>query len=564
VSPRSEFDTNDELMMSIANAIAEGTAVDWDEEEQRTAGHDVDVLRSLRSVECIVTAHRQLARTWSEESTHARPAGREAPLTNWAHLTIVEKIDEGAFGGVYRAHDDRLATDVALKLMWTDPAAGAMNTAHVLKEARLLAKVRHPNVVKVLGADETQQRVGLWMEFIKGRTLEDLLRTHGLFGAREAALIGTDVCRAVAAVHNAGLLHGDIKARNVMREEGGRTVLMDFGASHEVTAHAPSGDQLSGTPVYLAPEVLDDQPPSKAADIYAIGVLLFHLVTDRYPVYGHTWTGVIDGHHRGERLRLRDARPDLPEEFVRIVERATASDPRHRYESAGGLEEALSRFHDPTTGSPRSSWSKRTVILASLGAAIAIAGGLWWLGPTGSRVSRSKPAITRTAPEPLTAPTSGSSSTYEIDAAFYKVRDRGRERLDAGSRVTVGDRLQFDYQATIPTHVYIVNEPDQGTPYLLFPLPDRRPANPLPANTAIRLPADFFWQVTRPGGREHFVVFASPERVEAFEEAFAALPQPRIGEPPLRSRSCAVSEDSFRSHQPAATAYASRRCSQRR
>ena len=91
------------------------------------------------------------------------------------------------------------------------------------------------------------------MEFIKGRTLEHLLRTQGPFGAREAALIGLDLCRAVAAVHRAGLIHGDIKAHNVMREEGGRTVLMDFGASRDLTQ---TGDHdVVGMPVYLAPEV---------------------------------------------------------------------------------------------------------------------------------------------------------------------------------------------------------------------------------------------------------------------------------------------------------------------
>jgi serine/threonine-protein kinase len=87
----------------------------------------------------------------------------------------------------------------------------------LLNEGRLLARVRHPNVVTVYGADQTEDHVGLWMEFIKGRTLGALLKMQGTFGAHEAALIGRDLCRAVAAVHQAGVLHGDIKAHNVMR-----------------------------------------------------------------------------------------------------------------------------------------------------------------------------------------------------------------------------------------------------------------------------------------------------------------------------------------------------------
>src|SRR6185295_18992649 len=155
----------------------------------------------------------------------------------------------------------QLAVDVALKLMSPSRTARAKNPDRVLSEARLLARVRHPNVVTVYGADHTEDYVGLWMEFVKGRTLGEQLKAQGTFSAHEAALIGRDLCRAVAAVHQAGVLHGDIKAHNVMRQEGGRTVLMDFGAGRALvddrTGRAPG---IAGTPMYLAPEVLNGQP----------------------------------------------------------------------------------------------------------------------------------------------------------------------------------------------------------------------------------------------------------------------------------------------------------------
>ena len=93
-----------------------------------------------------------------------------------------------------------------------------------------LARVRHPNVVTVHGADVRDGRAGLWMEFVHGRTLESWVQAHGALGPGEATTLGVDLCRALAAVHGAGLVHGDVKAQNVMREDGGRTVLMDFGA----------------------------------------------------------------------------------------------------------------------------------------------------------------------------------------------------------------------------------------------------------------------------------------------------------------------------------------------
>src|SRR5688500_18549661 len=214
---------DDDRFVSIASAIVEGDPVEWPREEAEVPASATQVLRELRSLEAIVSAHAQLRQTFADaEVTTEQPAG----LRRWGPLTIIAKIDEGAFGTIYKAHDNRTAKDVALKLL---PPRSA-NPTHMLKEARLLAKVNHPNVVRVYGADDTQERVGLWMELIKGRTLENLLQTQGVFGAREAAMIGLDVCQAVAAVHHAGLVHGDIKAHNVMREQGGRTVLMDFGA----------------------------------------------------------------------------------------------------------------------------------------------------------------------------------------------------------------------------------------------------------------------------------------------------------------------------------------------
>jgi serine/threonine protein kinase len=518
---------DDDRFVSIASAIVEGDPIEWDEEEDEASPEDTRILRELRSLEAIVSAHSQLRQTFgdAEVTTEYPVDALESRLRSWGHLTIVAKIDEGAFGGVYKAHDNRLAKDVALKLL---PARSA-NPTRMLKEARLLAKVNHPNVVKVYGADDTQERVGLWMELIKGRTLENLLRAQGPFGAREAALIGLDVCHALAAVHHAGLVHGDIKAHNVMREEGGRTVLMDFGASHDLAA-GTRDQHVVGTPVYLAPEVLAGQPQSRASDIYAVGVLLYHLVTGKYPIDGRSWTDVVSKHERGESIRLRDARPDLPEEFVRAVEHALATDPAKRYESAGTFAAALSHFIEPSPRQLAHRPSRTTVVgLAAAIALAAVAGWFWRSSP-----STAPETASRVSPPPAAATSSPAAAavTYDIDAGFYRVTDAAPEPLGPDSKLTIGDRLFFTVQTTVPTFLYIVNEPEQGEPFLLFPLPGQRVQNPLPANQRVRVPGDLYWQVTSAGGREHFVVFASPDRVAAFEEAFASLATPGAGRAP--------------------------------
>lgn len=273
-------------------------------------------------------------------------AEESAPLFLWGHLEVREKIGEGVYGEVYRAWETTLAREVALKLLRPEATedSGAV-TVHVLQEARNLARLRHPGVATVYGAEQIEGRVGIWMEYVRGHTLEDLLHQQGPFGAREAATIGSDLCRALAAVHKAGLVHRDVKTRNVMREEGGRIVLMDFGAGAELDpGEASTAQALAGTPVYLAPEILQGQPASPRSDIYALGVLLYRLVSGKYPVEFADLDALRHAHERGESRPLREIRPDLPEELVRIVETALSPQPNARFFTAGDLGQSLAVF----------------------------------------------------------------------------------------------------------------------------------------------------------------------------------------------------------------------------
>jgi hypothetical protein len=180
------------------------------------------------------------------------------------------------------------------------------------------------------------------MELVRGRSLGELVRQDGRLGPEEAIVTGGSVLRAVAAVHAAGLIHRDVKAQNVMRETGGRIVLMDFGAGLE-RGEVVRKREISpeGTPLYMAPELLAGHAPSVASDIYSVGVLLFFLVTGTHPVSGRTITDIALAHGLGQRRLLADCRPDLPEEFIRVVERALAPAPDRRYQSAGAMAREL-------------------------------------------------------------------------------------------------------------------------------------------------------------------------------------------------------------------------------
>ncbi|MCX6629880.1 MAG: serine/threonine-protein kinase, partial [Candidatus Solibacter sp.] len=190
----------------------------------------------------------------SPEPGGGPPAARGAGLGVWGPFELREQVGQGGFGEVYRAWDPKLQREVAVKLLLASRTSGAGAYESVLREARLTAKVRHPNVVSVHGVELHEGRVGFWTDFVRGKTLAALLAGQGSFGAREAALIGIELCGALGAVHAAGLLHRDIKPGNVMREEGGRILLMDFGLTHEA-----AGGGFGGTLPYMAPELLTGQ-----------------------------------------------------------------------------------------------------------------------------------------------------------------------------------------------------------------------------------------------------------------------------------------------------------------
>ena len=202
---------------------------------------------------------------------------------------------------------------------------------------------RHPpdQVRMRPGADEFDDVSGLWMELIVGDTLAEMLRARGPLGSQEVIAIGKTLCAALAAVHQAGLVHQDIKAQNVMRERGaraGRYVLMDLGAGMDVSD--PAAPRW-GTPEYAAPEILFGARATIESDIYSLGVLLFYLLTSRFPVPGDSLEAIRDAHQRSERLWLRDLRPVLPAQFVETIDRALAPTPSRRFPSAGALAEAL-------------------------------------------------------------------------------------------------------------------------------------------------------------------------------------------------------------------------------
>ena len=325
--------SDDPRLMRLAAAVADGTPVDWIRALESTPDPDLrNVVQQLGVVAGLASVHWTRADPALDETAEAT----EAMPGSWGPFTLRRRIGRGTFGSVYLAWDAALEREVALKILRKFDRSAA-----VIREGRLLARVRHPNVVTVHGVDQFDGSVGMWMEFVEGVTLKQLLQERGAFGPHEAVFIGIDVSRAVGAVHQSGLLHRDIKSQNVMREAGGRIVLMDFGAGEVRAVEAQGATRLTGTPLYLAPEVLAGQPSTIASDLYSIGVLLYHLLTKRFPVEGETLGDLEAAHAQHRRTPLSDLRPDLPAGIVSVVERALDPDPARRHRSAGAIQQEL-------------------------------------------------------------------------------------------------------------------------------------------------------------------------------------------------------------------------------
>jgi serine/threonine protein kinase len=326
----------------VVEAISEGRPIEWDEESAR---HTVDpeTLEALKLIDTVSRLHRSggaraaaAGEAASEAASEASPAGH-----TWGNFRILGSLGAGVYGDVYRAFDPALQQEVALKL-W-DRTAGTATIEALLGEGRQLVKVKHPNVLLVLGADVHDGQVGMWTELLQGATLEQLLATLGPGHWREMALFGIDLCRALGAVHAVGLVHRDVKAANVMRERGGRIVLMDFGSAGTyagaTAALAPGAPE--GTPLAMATEVLNGEPATPASDLFSLGVLIFRLVAGRYPLDVKTMEELRAAHARGPLPSLRSVRPDVPDEFADVVARALERDPARRFASALEMERAL-------------------------------------------------------------------------------------------------------------------------------------------------------------------------------------------------------------------------------
>ncbi len=238
---------------------------------------------------------------------------------------VLSALGSGGFGSVYLAEDTWIDKKVALKV----PHKQDVDFSELLREPRLLATMSHPNIVTVLTAEKQDDVFFIVMEYVEGRTLEDIIGTEGALDVHRALDLICQICNAVDHAHEAGVLHRDLRPGNMLVSDTGRLKVTDFGTSRflEIAMH---GATVIGSPPYMAPEQFRGKAVF-ASDVYSIGVTMYQILTGVLP-YDTPAPADLDRLMRGEMLsspRLRN--PKVPKSIADVVLRAMAPDLTVRY-----------------------------------------------------------------------------------------------------------------------------------------------------------------------------------------------------------------------------------------
>ncbi len=264
-------------------------------------------------------------------------------------------IGAGGMGEVYRAHDQRLNRDVAIKVLPADRATDDAARQRFLREARAASALNHPNIITIYETDSFNGMAFIAMEYVRGRTMSDLLHERELSEA-EAVQYAIQIADALAKAHAAGIIHRDLKPGNIMITDDGLVKVLDFGLARveSLTATASGGDSPTasasflskpgttlGTFYYMSPEQARGEVADTRSDIFSFGVVLFEMLTRKLPFDGENLLAVLHNLHFGAPKDIRYLRPDLSPRLAAIAGHCLQKLPGDRYQSAAEIARDL-------------------------------------------------------------------------------------------------------------------------------------------------------------------------------------------------------------------------------
>jgi eukaryotic-like serine/threonine-protein kinase len=321
---------------------------------------------------------------------------------------VERTLGRGGMATVFLARDGALQRSVALKVLAGDLRDDDPFRARFLREARLAARLAHPNVVRIFDAGEADGRPYIVMEYVPGETVADLLARRGKVGAAEAVELLVQACMGLQHAHEHGLVHRDVKPQNLLVREDGSVKVADLGIARaaESTRLTQHGTIL-GTAAYLSPEQAAGEEVTAAADVYSVGAVLFELLTGRPPFEFASLAELAAKQAGGEIVPPRDLEPAVPDRLEVVVMRCLARDPRFRPASAAELAAELRASVDdrPPPTAVTAPLPRRThlslpgagawlwIAAAAIVAAVALALGLTQLGGREPQPKPRTPAV---------------------------------------------------------------------------------------------------------------------------------------------------------------------------
>jgi serine/threonine protein kinase len=277
---------------------------------------------------------------------------------------IMQRLGAGGMGEVFLAEDLRLGRKVALKSLSASGSQPADVRRRVLREARAVARLNHPNIAAVYDVVESGEHAHIVMEYVSGETLGQRI-ARGPLAVAAVIELGVQITEALIEAHAVGIVHRDLKPTNIALDAGGKAKILDFGLAHgaaldlsgstgpmNVDPESAEKSVVVGTPHYIPPEYLVGHPMDRRGDLYSLGVTLFEMLTGQRPYHGSTPDVLAMSILRAPLPHVRDFRPEVPPGLDAVVARAMARKPSDRYSSADEMRDALRQVDPQATGTP--------------------------------------------------------------------------------------------------------------------------------------------------------------------------------------------------------------------
>lgn len=278
------------------------------------------------------------------EATMVGLASSADPIVGktFSDCTVERKLGQGGMGAVYLAIRESDAKEVVVKFLAQEQAADPAWRGRFLREAEVMRRISHPNIVGIFDVEGEIKAPYIVMEFVDGSPLEDVIE-DGPIEPKEAARIGRDIALALAHAHDAGVIHRDIKPANVLLSKTGEVKVLDFGLAKSVESDDGLSlpGQILGTPYYMAPEQWGDHMVDSRCDVFSLGATLYHLVTGVVPFQGKSPQAISRKVMKGQFAPPRAMVPDMPADLELAIFRMMERDRRFRYRNATECAEAL-------------------------------------------------------------------------------------------------------------------------------------------------------------------------------------------------------------------------------